>query len=54
VKYFDFEARDWSEDENHENGGYCNVCHKCGKTFIGHKRRVTCKLCATTPTEATP
>ena len=44
--------RDWSEDSAHENGDYWCKCHKCEKQFLGHKRRVTCKLCATTTTEA--
>lgn len=42
----DFERRSWPEDFPHENGNYtCKCCH-CGEEFIGHKRRVTCKLCA--------
>lgn len=43
--------RDWSEDLAHENGHYFNHCHVCGVAFFGHKRRVTCKLCAS-PTTA--
>ena len=36
----------WPEDSSHENGNYeCKCCH-CGATFYGHKRRVTCKVCA--------
>lgn len=36
----------WPEDSSHENGDYeCECCH-CGATFYGHKRRVTCKVCA--------
>ena len=36
----------WPEDFSHENGNYeCKCCH-CGATFYGHKRRVTCKVCA--------
>ena len=39
----------WAEDAPHENGTYmCKCCH-CGRTFIGHKRRVTCKFCASAP-----
>jgi hypothetical protein len=38
---------DWTEDFNHENGQYLCLCFKCGKNFIGHKRRVECKECAT-------
>ncbi len=38
-------ANDWSEDFSHENGRYLNTCHVCGSSFMGHKRRVTCKLC---------
>lgn len=39
-------ARDWIEDAPHENGNYQCLCSTCGNTFIGHKRRVTCKACA--------
>lgn len=40
----------WPEDTGLENGNYsCTCCH-CGANFFGHKRRVTCKLCAATPT----
>lgn len=38
--------RDWTEDFGHENGNYQCICGDCGETFIGHKRRVTCKKCA--------
>lgn len=38
--------QDWSEDFGHENGRYLNTCHQCGRSFMGYKRRVTCKLCA--------
>lgn len=37
---------DWPEDFEHENGNYSCICHKCGGSFIGHKRRVTCKVCS--------
>jgi len=36
----------WVEDFSHENGNYLNNCISCKKDFIGHKRRVVCKLCA--------
>lgn len=39
--------RDWTEDFSHENGNYNCVCTTCKKTFVGHKRRMTCKVCAT-------
>ena len=38
--------RDWPEDFSHENGNYSCRCVHCGKPFIGHKRRVTCKQCS--------
>jgi hypothetical protein len=41
---------DWPEDYHLENGYYCNVCVKCRHQFLGYKRRVVCKVCATTPT----
>lgn len=37
--------RDWNEDKSHENGNYVCVCCDCGFHFIGHKRRVICKVC---------
>lgn len=37
---------DWPEDYSDENGQYQCECTTCGKLFIGHKRRITCKLCA--------
>jgi hypothetical protein len=37
---------DWLEDAAHENGNYQCRCVHCGRMFIGHKRRVTCKACA--------
>lgn len=39
--------RDWPEDFSHENGNYSNRCGDCGQHFVGHKRRITCKHCAT-------
>lgn len=39
-------ARDWSEDAADENGNYQNKCVECGEAFIGHKRRLLCKVCA--------
>jgi hypothetical protein len=39
---------DWTEDFQHENGNYQSVCSTCRNTFFGHKRRVTCKVCAET------
>lgn len=41
--------RDWPGDLAHENGNYQNTCVTCGDPFQGHKRRVTCKVCATPP-----
>lgn len=39
-------SRDWPEDFPHENGQYMNTCYLCKNTFIGHKRRVVCKVCS--------
>jgi hypothetical protein len=44
-------GRDWEEDFGHENGQYMNICCHCAQTFIGYKRRVVCKLCATPPAQ---
>lgn len=38
--------RDWPEDFVHENGKYQNRCSTCLESFMGYKRRITCKLCA--------
>jgi hypothetical protein len=46
-------ARDWTEDFGHENGNYESICWRCGDTFIGHKRRVACKVCASSATQDT-
>jgi DNA-directed RNA polymerase subunit RPC12/RpoP len=43
---FLFGPRDWREDAAHENGDYQRGCIRCGKLFIGHKRRVVCRACA--------
>ena len=39
-------AQDWTEDFSGENGNYSNRCIKCGIEFNGHKRRLVCKMCA--------
>lgn len=36
---------DWPEDAGHENGNYQNRCIYCQRLFIGHKRRVVCRIC---------
>lgn len=41
------ESLNWTEDYGQENGRYVNRCTTCGFHFVGHKRRVTCKKCAT-------
>jgi hypothetical protein len=41
------EERSWREDAGHENGNYSNACCECGRMFLGHKRRVICKVCST-------
>lgn len=41
--------RNWTEDFGHENGQYLNGCTTCGLSFVGHKRRFTCKTCAASP-----
>lgn len=37
-------ARDWNDTG--ENANYLCRCHACSAQFVGHKRRVTCRLCA--------
>jgi len=41
------EPVDWEEDFKLENGNYQCQCTTCRQLFIGHKRRITCKLCST-------
>lgn len=36
---------DWVEDFEHENGQYECRCIMCNRSFVGHKRRVICKIC---------
>lgn len=36
----------WKEDFEHENGKYTCKCVFCLNHFVGHKRRVCCKVCA--------
>jgi hypothetical protein len=36
---------DWIEDNTHENGNYLCQCVHCKRVFVGHKRRVVCKVC---------
>jgi len=45
VKLATMEERSWPEDFAHENGHYFNTCCHCQRTFMGHKRRVSCKTC---------
>ena len=42
-------ALDWTEDFSHENGNYQCRCIECNSVFLGHKRRVVCKVCASLP-----
>jgi hypothetical protein len=39
------EARSWPDDVAHESN-YENNCLHCGSAFIGHKRRVVCRVCS--------
>ena len=45
-KIFGNGTGDWLEDLQIENGNYACECSICGQRFIGHKRRVVCKVCA--------
>lgn len=47
-------SRDWPEDFSHENGNYNCECYLCHKIFVGHKRRVVCKVCSATPPAPAP
>ena len=37
----------YQEDFQYENGQYMSYCCICGEVFLGHKRRMVCKLCHT-------
>ena len=37
--------KSFKEDYDHENGQYINHCIFCTDYFMGHKRRVCCKVC---------
>lgn len=37
--------QDWTADFSHENGNYQRNCICCKTMFLGHKRRVVCKVC---------
>jgi hypothetical protein len=41
--------RDWPEDFELENGCYENICRNCSGHFLGYKRRMVCRLCASSP-----
>jgi hypothetical protein len=44
---FRFDPEDWTEDYDIETyGNYISACGTCGKEFLGHKWRVTCRVCA--------
>jgi hypothetical protein len=45
------EERSYPEDSQHENGNYSCGCCVCLREFVGHKRRVICKVCAAAPEE---
>jgi hypothetical protein len=47
-------GRDFTEDFGHENGQYLNICCRCAQNFVGHKRRVNCKVCVELPVDLTP
>lgn len=38
--------RDWYQDNLLENGNYMHNCAICNETFMGHKNRYVCKVCA--------
>ena len=43
---------DWPEDwDDKDRGRYENRCLYCQHTFIGYKRRASCKLCASPSTK---
>lgn len=55
LNYMELHAcqRSYHEDYPHENGEYVNQCYRCRHYFVGHKRRVCCKICLPTVIEKT-
>lgn len=51
--YIDNPAANYPEDAAHENGKYLCRCIICCELFIGHKRRIVCKLCNNPPAPPT-
>lgn len=45
AEYTLLQIRSWPEDFEHENGNYECICADCTNHFIGHKRRVLCRVC---------
>ena len=42
---YKYTVYDFPEDFKHENGNYENFYTRCATRFIGHKRRLSCKVC---------
>jgi hypothetical protein len=43
----EWKGRSWPEDFAGENGQYECICLHCKSHFLGYKRRMVCKVCAT-------
>jgi uncharacterized small protein (DUF1192 family) len=44
---------DWVQDFDHENGQYTCRCLDCDNRFMGHKRRIICRMCSNEPRPVT-
>ncbi len=51
---YQYSPRDFTEDFEHENGNYENICMTCGQHFIGHKQRILCRECTTASSYSQP
>jgi hypothetical protein len=41
----EYTNKDYPEDRDLENGNYVRICVDCGSKFVGHKKRIQCKVC---------
>jgi hypothetical protein len=41
------QERNWHNHKHEDDAQYSNVCGNCGRDFLGYKRDITCRHCAT-------
>ncbi len=54
MSWYTPQPRDWPEDFHMENGEYSCRCVGCAEMFVGHKRRMVCKICTQAELDKTP